>query len=296
MRTVNLLLAFSCAAGGQTGRQLISGSASTGSAAFRYEAMLEPATPDLSGRFGGGVIAGKGIHRYMTERESRTYFGYDLLLEPLPEPNSYRASVRPLSIGADRLQLKDAAAWNQAPLPGYPEARAVRGGDTIAVDLLVNAATGQKIVDYIHIQDQKRAVYTASGVAREFTIEDVELRLMDPRVSVNGKLLEATAGHTGGVAGAAVWFYLPERGRYFLSLFPHTRRGFQKAGEIRGSTLNFTTGGERITVECNGRIAPGDAAYVLFVLHQPEWRPKDRVSRGAFLLTAGDRLDLMLRK
>lgn len=299
MRTTNILLAVSlfATARGQTGRQLMSGSASSGNAAFRYETRLEPATPDLSGKFGGGgVVVGRtGIHRYMTESEGRNYFGYDLLMEPLAEANTYRVTVRPLSIDATRLQLKDPAAWSKLPLPGYPAAQILRRGDTIALDLLANAATGQKIVDYIHIQDQKRLVYTASGQARDFTAEDAELRLMDPRVSVNGRLLEPTAGYTGGVTGAVVWFYLPERGRYFLSLAPHSRRGFQKTGEIRGSTLKFTMNGEHILVDCNGRVAPGNAAYTLYVLHQAGWRPKEQESRGAFLLTGGDRLDLLLR-
>jgi hypothetical protein len=275
----------------------MSGSASTGQAAFRYETRLEPAIPDLSGKFGGGgVMVGKtGIHRYMTEAGGRKYFGYDLVLEPLPEANTYRATVRPLSVDAARLQLENPAAWSKLPLPGYPAAQTLHGGDTIALDLLVNRETGQKIVDYIHIQDHKRLVYTASGQARDFSLNDVELRLMDARVSVNGKLLDSTAADSGGVTGAVVWFYLPERGRYFLSLVPHARYGLEKAGEVRGSTLSFTAGGETIAVDCNGSIAPGSAAYNLYVLHQPAWRPKEPESRGAFLLTGADRLDLLLR-
>lgn len=298
MRITRVLLALSvfATAKAQTGRQLMSGSASSGSTAFRYETRLEPATPDLSNKFSGGVVVDKsGIHRYMTDRDGRKYFGYDLLMDPLPEPNTYHVTVRPLSVDANRLDLKNPATWSRLPLPGYPAPRTLHGGDTIAVDLLVNAETGQKIADYIHIQDQKRLVYTASGPARDFTVEDAELRLIDPHVTVNAKPVEATAGYTGGVSGAVVWFYLPDRGRYFLSLAPHPQRGFQTAGEVRGSTLTFSDGGDRVVVDCNGRVAPGYAAYRLYVLRQAGWRPKGQDSRSAFLLTAGDRLDLLLR-
>ncbi|MBL8295876.1 MAG: hypothetical protein JNN08_28795 [Bryobacterales bacterium] len=300
MRIVNLLVVLSCLTGanGQTGRQLMSGSASNGGAAFRYETRLEPAMPDLSGQFGGGgVLAGKsGIHRYVTESEGRRYFGYDLVMEPLADANQYRVTVRPLSVDAPRLGLKDPASWRQVPLPGYPVSQILRGGETMALDLLVNTATGQKIVDYIHLQDQKRLVYTAAGRARDFTAEDAELRVMDPRISVNGRPLDVSAGYSGGVSGAAVWMYIPGRGRYFLSLVPHARRGFLRAGEVRGSTIRFTTGGDQVEVDCNGAVTSGSAAYNLYVLHQPEWSPGSPESRSALLLTAADRVDLLLKK
>jgi hypothetical protein len=106
-------------------------------------------------------------------------------------------------------------------------------------------------------------------------------------VSVNGKLLPATANFTGGVTGAAVSFYIPDLGRYFLSLAPHPELGFQKAGEIRGSSINLKIGSDEITLECNGRVAPGDAPYNLYVLYDAGWRPKDANARNAFLMTAG---------
>ena len=298
MRITNVLLALSlfATAKGQTGRQLLSGSASSGSVAFRYETRLEPATPDLSSKFGGGgvVVDKSGIHRYMTDSDGREYFGYDLLMDPLPESNTYRVTVRPLSVDANRLELKNPAAWRKLSLPGYPAPQTLHGGDTIVIDLLVNSGTGQKIVDYVHVQDQKRLLDTASGPAGDFTVEDAELRVTDPHVSVNGNPVEAAASYTGGVTGAVIWFYLPERGRYFLSLAPHPQHGFQLAGEVRGSTLTFSDGSDRVVVDCNGRVAPGYAAYRLYVLRQAGWRPREQDSRGAFLLTGGDRLELLL--
>jgi hypothetical protein len=295
MRITSILLALSvfATAKGQTARPLMSGSASTsgGSVAFSYETMLEPATPELSREFGGGVSVGKDrVHRVMTEGGGRKYFGYDLLMEPLPEANIHRVTVRPLSIDATQLHhLKDPAAWSELPLPGYPPSQILHGGDTIALDLFTNPATGQKIVDYIHIPDKKhkRLVCAASGPARDFTVEDIELTLTDPQISVNGRLLAATASASGDPRGV-VWFYLPDHGRYCLSLVRHPPHRFQKAGEVRGSSLSFTINGEHIVVDCDGRIAPGSDAYNLYVLHQAGWRPKD----GAALESAGgDRLD-----
>src|SRR5215831_14931995 len=162
MRITSILLALSmvATAKAQTARILMSGSASTGggSVKFSYETMLEPATPELSGEFGcGGVVVGKDrVHRFVTESGARKYFGYDLLMEPLPEANTYRVTVRPLSIDATRMHVKDPATWSELPLPGYPPSQILRGGDTIVLDLLANPVTGQKIVDHIHFPDQNQ--------------------------------------------------------------------------------------------------------------------------------------------
>jgi hypothetical protein len=98
-----------------------------------------------------------------------------------------------------------------------------------------------------------------------------------------------------GVTGNAISIYLPERGRYVLSLEPHPEHGLQKAGEIRGSALNFTAGGDTVTIECNGRIAPGSAPYDLYLLFDPAWRPRNAHDRASFLMSSGS-LDLLLRR
>ena len=68
-------------------------------------------------------------------------------------------------------------------------------GDVIAVDLMTNQQTGQKIVDYVVIQGpsqpwsfdrlpvQREFAYTP-GTPRDFSVEDASLRLAEPRVSI----------------------------------------------------------------------------------------------------------------
>jgi hypothetical protein len=240
-------------------------------------------------------------------------FGYDLQVERLPLGYDYRVTFRPLSVhpkvGAD------------VPLPGYPEPQTVHSGATIALDLFVNPATQQKLVEYIHFQEPgqnlpasghgsrltqayvirpgdtlflnvlhqrdlsgpllvspdgyvsirfggmtKAAGLTtqelSSAIARrlatfftnpqvnvqvlrinqlngsapprDFSLEDAELRIAAPRIRFNGKPLPITDGYKGNVSGRTVWFYLPQSGRYTLSLLPRQIKGFIKAGEVRG--------------------------------------------------------------
>jgi hypothetical protein len=276
--------------------RVMSGSATQNNVGFSYETRLEPPSPTLANGIGGGTIGGtSATHRFMTDSAQRKYFGYDILVEALPQPNTYRVTFRPLSISAEKIHPNDPAGWTMVPLSGYPAPQTVHGGDTIALDLFTNPATGQKIVDYIRIKDRARElVYANDSPPRDFSVADAELRLMAPHVSINGKLHPATADQAGGIAGAAVWFYLPDHGRYFLSLMPHPELGFQKAGEVRGSSLNFTAGGDTITVECNGRIAVGYAAYNLYVLAEPGWRPRDPHAQTAFGMTAGDHIESFL--
>jgi hypothetical protein len=116
---------------------------------------------------------------------------------------------------------------------------------------------------------------------------------MQPRLSVNGRALEAEILE-GGVSGSAVWFYLPDHhGRYILSLAPHSHLGFQMAGEVHGPSLTFTLGGETFTLQCSARIAPADASYNLYVFHDPSWRPKNPTS---FLLGSADKAELLVRR
>ena len=72
----------------------------------------------------------------------------------------------------------------------------VRVGDTVAIDLMVNSATGQKIVDYLTL----RHTGTSAPVQpHDFSLADAELSVNEARVSINGKLVEATAHNAGGI-------------------------------------------------------------------------------------------------
>ncbi len=166
------------------------------------------------------------------------------------------------------------------PLPGYPASQTVKIGDTIALTLLENRGTGQKVVDYIRIQDQAPRSFGVRGTARDFSVEDAELHIAQPTVTLNGKTVETEANLLPAVNGPIVWFTLPNRGLYVLSIAPHPSLGFVKAGEVRADSLTFTLGGDTITLDCNGMIAAGYAPYNLYV-YQDRSNSKPRFEIGA---------------
>jgi hypothetical protein len=66
---------------------------------------------------------------------------------------------------------------------------------------------------------------------------------------------------------------------------------------VRGSSLTFNVGSERFTINAAGRIAPGQAAFNLYVLHDPTWRPTyPSANLDAYILGAADRAEYLVRR
>src|SRR5436190_18796364 len=266
MRTAKLALAVAFIIGflvpaHAESHRIMGGSAGGKKYQFFYETFLDPSYPEI-GNLGGGTIGGEGtIHRFMSDRRQHVYFGYDVSIQELAQPNTYRLTFSQLTSESIRDVLgADASSWAQLPAPdwGGPAVRTVQGGEVLSLDLLMNAATGQKIVDYVSIKGPSfdpdwRFVYE-TGTPQDFRIDDAALDLATPQVSVNG---QPAAIPGAFMYGPAVWFYLPAHGRFILSLLPHTDLGFVKLGEVRGSTLNFTAGTDTFNLISARRIAPG---------------------------------------
>jgi hypothetical protein len=278
---------------------------------FYWETRISPATPALAEGFSTGTTDSMGvIHRIMLDRSGRTYFGYDVLIDVLTETNSYRMTFRPLvmtSTLAQGLSMDRWSEWIPLSAPRFPSPQNVRSGEILELTLLTNGGTGQRIVDYLSIQEplQTRSPFLrlpgerdfsyATGIPRDITTSDVELRLWAPRLNVNGKEDPSTVTRTDEAAGTYVWIYVQNHGRFILSLSPHP--GFSKAGEIRGSNLTFTDGSDKYSISAASRIAPGQAAFNLYVLHQPEWKPTyPFADLSAFNMGAEDRIEPLLGK
>src|SRR2546426_4837225 len=135
--------------------RLMGGSAGGSKYQFFWNTFLDPSLPEL-GRMGGGTIGGEGvIHRFMSDRNQRVYFGYDVLIEVLPQPDTYRISFSQLDSDSVREILgDDASNWTQLPAPDWagPAVRTIRAGEVLGLDLLTNSSTGQKIVDYVSVK------------------------------------------------------------------------------------------------------------------------------------------------
>ena len=279
----------------------------SGAPAPQFQLRADP--PDPRARIAAGYTSvNRGAsqpvsvgHRYFYDETAHTYFGYDVVIQPEQQADTYRVtyydlSIGPLDFAAGPPDSLDPTQWNKLQLPTLPAPNVVLTSDTISVDVFVNPDTGQKLVDSmtIHRMPQlmrfptapmqtifisgsgtaapARTAPTVSGPARDFSMDDAELSITQARVSVNGTS-QSLAGSSRLASGTLVWFYLPKRGRYILSLVPRPDLGFLKAGELRGGVVTFTDGEDRIVLESPVRIGPGDAPYILYVLHDQAWQP-----------------------
>ncbi len=260
----------------------------------------DPSSSSLTRMYSGssrlrGITHGPTFYsRILIDKTNHAYLGYELLLEQ-QQTGKYRATfgrlgVTPLDLAAGILptppfnstdpQSPMDLAWTMLPLAALPEPRLVEEGETISIVLLVEAATGAKLIDDIRINPPRPAapsnvsqIPTVSGIARDFLISDAELAIVQPRITLDRSVQSTWGPGFRNVHGALVWLYLPEHGRYILSLLPRPALGFKRAGEVGGGVMSFTVEGDAIKLECMNPIAPGDAAYNVYVLHDQNWEP-----------------------
>jgi hypothetical protein len=258
-------------------------------------ARMEPG----SARVPSGVIAANvgRYHRVVLDRSQRRYFAYDLLVDPKDGSEALQVRIEPFSLSATELaatQMVD-PSWTPIPLLKYPLVPGVRAGDTVAIDLLENPATGQKVVDYLEFKRSNPATAELSPLG-DLSLADVEFQLENFRISLNGTVLDASTRVGGSISGAAVWFYLPERGRFVMSLLPNPKLGFRRAGEVSNRSLTFTEGRERYDIQSTSRIVPAGGRFNLYVLHDPKWRPTRVVSNLPLIVGAADRAEWLAAK
>jgi hypothetical protein len=255
------------------------GSASINGVFVTYETRLEPGTPPIR-KHGGGTLTGNNniIKRHVCNFENNTYFGYDLIVEPLGD-GRYQLRFAPLTITPQKMSeiFPRVANWTPLTLPSGPATMEVRDGETVALDLFVHPSTGQKVTDYLTVKGNQRQQTTVTGPARDFSPEDATIELSSPHVSVDGK---AVTSAKGGISGQAVWIDLPGHGRFVFSLAPRPDLGMDRAGEIRGTTMTWRLGGHEYTITTDKPIVSGSRAYNLYVVHIPRTADHFGMSAG----------------
>jgi hypothetical protein len=223
------------------------------------------------------------VHRSVGDRTTKTIFGYDLFAEPVRGVrDQFLVRIEPLT--------KTMTEGRIVMLSKYPPPQTVREGDIIALDLLVSPDGGQKLVDYIEVGWKNGAPPTEPAQPRDFTLDDGPPRLQLETIvhcRINGRVLPDRVAFTMR-PGATLWFALPGRGRYILSLSP--QQGFQKAGTIRDHDLSFQSGPDTIEFRADGPILGSRQTWNLYVLHDPAYRVVGGMEGGV------DRLDHLIRR
>jgi hypothetical protein len=277
---------------------------------FRTDPPLAAFPRGLNFSYRGRSSSGESdFSRALIDTSNHVYFGYELILQQ-QQPGTYLATFGTLGLSPMEAAANTGSNWTEWSMRdvALPDPRVVHDGDVISIELMIDAATSNKLIDDIKVQPFSqplgrggpvspppnlntpdfgdRPIPTVAGNVRDFSGVNAELELAQPpyppRVTLNGILQETISRTSTAVHGSLVWFYLPDHGRYVLSLAPHPDLDFKPAGEVRGGVITFTVDGDSIKLESPNPMASGDAPYHLYVLHDPDWEPTAQKQKGQF--------------
>ena len=215
------------------------------------------------------------LHRVFVDSRNEMFFGYELLVERAAESRYFWVTVRALSEDYLR-ELRERPSFRGRRLhPGYnatafpASPQLLRDGDTFALDVFRNQRTGTKIVDIIQVSLTDPSQRAANAEPRDFSPEDVQLKVSDYKLKVNG---ETVYHSTGGCAGAVIWFSLGDRGRFVFSLVERPGFQFQKVGAVRNNTVAFEWGGDKYEWESSLPVVGTGGNWNLWVLNDPDYK------------------------
>lgn len=246
---------------------------------IEFKASVEPAGSGPEELPGGVLVRPTRVYRLIQDAAHQTYFGYDVIVDSSDGGKTFQVRAEPLSAPSSELTGLN-TSWTRLSLPSKPVIPVVRIGATVKLELLVNPASGQKIVDAITVRERN----APNSPPRQFTAADAELRVDKPRLRINGG--EIPIDYPGGTMGAAIWFYIADRGRFVVSLEPHA--GSQRTGEVTFKRMTIRDGPDVYEVESESAVAPGSGTFFLHVRRDPAWRPGGS-AKSAFQLGSADR-------
>jgi hypothetical protein len=252
------------------------------------------------------------MHRIITDWKNKLFFGYDIVVAPQPEKNKFKLSFKPLSINPSKyvtLSNSPGVDFHKPPvevietdkfatrsLPKYPDDMLVEDGDTITLELLENPQTKIKISDVIKI-----AAATAKGgdifsdkkPPRDFTIDDVELQLTKLEVFVNSEKIGIGGG---GMSGANIYIYLPDKGRFIMSPFPRKGFNFQKIGIVENNKISFTFNGDNYKFVSATPVLGLGGKWNIWILHDADYRSSYNLSPNSYEQGAADKIEFLFNK
>lgn len=248
--------------------------------------------------------------RSFTDTVNRELFGYEVLLEQ-QQPGTYLATFSKVTM-TPKTAAEVGANWRDWSVRDVqlPAPKLVHDGDQILVPLVADPGSGFTLADNLTVRASapparlgppatmfngqpapgRGATPTVAGPAREFSAGDAEMQIRQPRITLNGGAQPLALAPN--VGGSLIWLYLPGHGRYVLSLTPRPELKFKQAGEVRGGSVKFTLAKDTITIDSPQTIAPGHAAYLLYVLYDPLWEPTSSRQKGQSAMGSVDAEEL----
>lgn len=231
------------------------------------------------------------VHRVTIDQKNKIYFGYDLSAEKIGESGKFKVEIKPLSKSPDKLfgrSATDYSGFTAKALPKYPEAITLNDGDSITLEILENRQTGSKILDIIKITSEKKnfgSFFSEREDAKDFTVDDVIMKIEKPEISVNGQ----KTIHNSSASGNMVWFYMPGKGRFIFSFRPQSEFNFQKNGMILDNKIIFEHNGEKYELLNKSPVLSSGGKWNLWVMFDQKYQPENPDSSNSYVFGATDK-------
>jgi hypothetical protein len=226
------------------------------------------------------AVAGEDrvIHRVLTDAESRVVFAYDLAINSDPVTKKFNLAVLPADEAFRRSFLKDSAPLRAhegfATFPKSTTTQTLDDGDAVSLELLVNRESGVKIVDVVKVTFDRsilREKYLEVA-PKDFTLDAVSLAVKSYELMIDGLLVGKSKSKIG-CEGSLLWIYIPDRGRFIISLVPREGYAFQKLGLLDDNRIEFEVNGEFYEWTSGDSILSTGGVWNLWVLHDPDYTP-----------------------
>ena len=157
MKSINVVLFLVLAVAAAPAQQLMSGNCTTDRFLVSYRTVLEPATLDSGEPHKPGGLASRNdgcLRHLIADPKLKQYVAYAATIEPHGD-GFFKVTFEPVNLSPEEALrgglVQDPTGWSQITISKFPEPQEIHSGDTIALDLLVNPTTGQKMVDYLTV-------------------------------------------------------------------------------------------------------------------------------------------------
>ena len=277
--------AFVATAQSPAKRQLVLQVTNGGFVAFRSEtstpgAKTAPDSNSLSALLFSQAFTGENriIHRVLTDAQQNVVFGYDLWISADPVTKKFSVAVLPANEDFRRSFMKDFTPLRpNGPFATFPKStkpQTLDDGDAVTLELLVNKESGVKIIDVVSVTFDRSRLRDSSpdSAPKDFTLDAFALEVKNHTLSINGTVVNKSKS-TIGASGQLLWFYIPDRGRFILSLVPREGYQFEKIAVLDEDRIEFTVNGENYEWVSAAPILPNGGTWYLWVLHDTDYTP-----------------------
>jgi hypothetical protein len=235
------------------------------------------------------------VCRVVLDKQSNVLFAYKIQAGRAATSDTFFVRIEPLGGSAD---LERCGAGARVPpggrIPTLASARdfpTVKAGEALAVDILYNQATGEKIYDVLRPSaEAPGGSAVGTGDARKPLKDDFSLR--EIQIALNGRTVKEP--DTAWLTGSAALIYLPGHGAYFLALGPSGTHPFRPVGRVNRDKLTLRLGNDLIEITSKGGVLKRSEKGVVWAYHDPDYVP--RAKPNDVLIRTADDVEYLIAK